>query len=132
MRNSLSNVRQTRSQTRAQQANANLAPGNDDEKASSKVSDDSFVPSIVDRNGGELFDCAGCDRPNNSERYMVQCDNCDHWYHLTCAGVKVATVGSNNFVCAVCTSAKSRRARSQASGISSTSSARQSKVEREL
>lgn len=96
-----SNVRQTRSRTRVQQENADLNPGNDD-KMSSKSSEDSFIPSMVDDNGGELHDCGGCNRPNNTERFMVQCRNCTRWYHFTCANVNTTIVRSSNFVCVVC------------------------------
>ncbi|XP_062707629.1 uncharacterized protein LOC134288027 [Aedes albopictus] len=48
--NSQANVRQTRSQTRIQQGNANLMPG-DDGKMSSHSSEGSFIQSIIDRDG---------------------------------------------------------------------------------
>lgn len=96
------NVRHTRSQTRAKQANANLNPGGDNSSSHSSVSEDFFITSMMDKDGGELRDCAGCDRPNNSERYMVQCENCNHWYHFTCANVNTATVRSASFVCVLC------------------------------
>ncbi|XP_062707720.1 uncharacterized protein LOC134288057 [Aedes albopictus] len=128
-----SNVRKTRSQVRAQQANAKPNP---DGNETSSSSEDSFIPSIIDTDGGELRGCAACERPNNSERYMVQCRNCSHWYHFTCANVNTATVRSSNYVCALCipsaVSVVLESAPSQLSGISSTSSARRTNVDREL
>lgn len=129
-----SNVRQTRSRTRVQQENADLNPGNDD-KMSSKSSESS-IPSMVDDNGGELHDCGGCNRPNNTERYMVQCRNCTRWYHFTCANVNTTIVRSSNFVCVVCMpreiSGPIEKTPSVISELSHKSSQSRARLEREL
>ncbi|XP_058817784.1 uncharacterized protein LOC131681093 [Topomyia yanbarensis] len=44
--------------------------------------------------------CAECDRPDWAED-MVQCDECQDWYHFTCAGVS-GTVSSRNWSCRIC------------------------------
>lgn len=128
------NVRQTRSQTRAQQANANPNVGGDD-RVSSHSSRNSFIPSMMDNDGGELRDCGGCNRPNNSEQYMVQCQKCSIWFHFSCANVSTTTVRTISFVCGKCMpggDSVPQPTPSVISGISSSSSIRRARLEREL
>ncbi|XP_055615068.1 ribosome-binding protein 1-like [Toxorhynchites rutilus septentrionalis] len=133
---SQANVRQTRPRTRAQQANAAPNTGIDDDQISNQSSEDSFIPSMVDSDRGELHDCAGCNRPNSSERYMVQSQKCIRWYHFSCANVNTTTVRSSCFVCVSCMrseiSGVLEPAASRISGITSTSSTRAARVAREL
>lgn len=114
-----------------EQANANLTPPGDDDR----TSEDSFIPSMVDEAGGELRGCGHCNRPNNSELYMVQCQKCSLWYHFSCANVSSATVRTVNFVCGKCCTSEGivpPSVPSVISGISSSSSARRARIEREL
>nr|XP_019561677.2 coiled-coil domain-containing protein 158-like [Aedes albopictus] len=132
-----SNVRQTRSRTRAiQQENADPTPPGDEDGMSQQSSEDLFVPSMIDSDGGELRGCVGCDRPNNSEKYMVQCQKCSLWYHFSCANVSTTTVRTTKFVCTKCVpggdSLVPEQTPSIMSGISSSSSARRTRIDREL
>lgn len=114
------------------QVNDNLNPY-DADMTSHQSSDESFIPSMLDSDGGELRDCRECDRPNNSERYMVQCQNCSRWYHFSCANVDTATVRSTSFVCKQCAPGGGLNASEPSpSSISSSSSTRRARVELEL
>ncbi|XP_058810950.1 uncharacterized protein LOC131675821 [Topomyia yanbarensis] len=44
--------------------------------------------------------CAVCNRPDWAEK-LVQCDNCDHWYHFTCAGV-TDSIQHRDWTCTSC------------------------------
>ena len=44
-----------------------------------------------------------CQQPEETGRDMVQCDDCDEWYHLDCLGLKPNYVDSlANFFCKSC------------------------------
>lgn len=128
------NTRQTRSQTRAaqqlqQQAGINLqsvyAAG---EPAARPAV---FEASTVDIEGGDDIDCGSCVRPNNAEMYMVQCGQCQIYYHFSCAGVTIDTVYLKPFVCKTC--AQLRPARNTPSVRSASSvSVRSSQISAEL
>ncbi|XP_053685846.1 uncharacterized protein LOC128735386 [Sabethes cyaneus] len=124
-----SHVRQTRSRTKAMQ-NTNLTL-DDADKVSSCSSESSFIPSMIDIDGGEGQECIRCNRPNNAERYMVQCSNCNGWCHFTCANVNTESARSSSFVCG-CVTNVAGRVPSVISGISETSSVRKARVERDL
>ncbi|XP_058826161.1 uncharacterized protein LOC131686058 [Topomyia yanbarensis] len=125
----MSNVRQTRSMAKA--AKTNLEKVDINERGEGRY-DPSFVPSMVDDVEGEVFDCAYCDRPNTAEWYMVQCKECEHWYHFSCAKVSTTSVNKAAFSCVLCVPRISVPAiRSDTSRITS-SSARKARIDREL
>ncbi|XP_058814890.1 histone-lysine N-methyltransferase 2C-like [Topomyia yanbarensis] len=126
-------VRQTRSVTKAmaKAAKHNLA----NRKLSHEGSvlyDASFKATVIDTEHGNEHDCASCDRSNNAEWYMVQCKDCDRWYHFTCAKVDTATVQTTTFSCILCVPRIAIPALSSVMGQSSRSSARKARIDREL
>ncbi|XP_062557642.1 CXXC-type zinc finger protein 1-like [Armigeres subalbatus] len=48
------------------------------------------------------YDCGACDRPNSAEAKMVECESCETWFHLSCAGVSPG-VEKRSWICANCT-----------------------------
>lgn len=73
-----SNVRQTRAQTAAAAAAEQAAQANlETLEGEHDVARDGSEPLMID---GDTFDCAGCDRPNKAEHYMVQCGQCECHY----------------------------------------------------
>lgn len=44
--------------------------------------------------------CANCDGPNSAD-YIVQCDRCYAWWHMTCAGV-TDSVEDRSWSCSKC------------------------------
>lgn len=64
---------------------------------------------------------------------MVQCQNCNRWYHFPCVNVAAATVRSTSFVCKQCAPGYGLTASDPSpSLISSSSSTRRAIVELEL
>lgn len=128
-------VRQTRSRTKTTQDAVGNQSGDgacamiDDPNT---TPDDSFVPSVIDLEHGNEFECADCDRPNNAELYMVQCGGCKRWYHFSCAKVDPITVRSKDFSCAQCSSKVSPPPASSTAGRSSVSSSRRAQIARDL
>lgn len=126
-------VRQTRSMTRAaaEKAKSNLQ-SNRVVCGTEKTHDTPFEATFIDAEAGEEYDCAGCKRTNNAELYMVQCKDCDRWYHFSCGKVTTATVHATSFSCTHCVP---RILTSQPHSFvsrSSGSSARKAQIEREL
>ncbi|XP_058826961.1 uncharacterized protein LOC131686947 [Topomyia yanbarensis] len=51
--------------------------------------------------GGVASSCANCDRPDSADNF-VQCDKCDAWWHMSCAGVSESVEG-RPWSCRKCT-----------------------------
>ncbi|KAL9699003.1 hypothetical protein quinque_002444 [Culex quinquefasciatus] len=51
--------------------------------------------------------CPYCGLPDEADREMVQCDQCDVWYHFRCAGVTRA-VKHQPWFCGPCQSGRNR------------------------
>lgn len=122
-------VRQTRSMTRAaaekvkSNLQANAVRGNENS---------SFEATLIDSVGGDDYDCVGCDRPNNAELYMVQCKDCNRWYHFSCGKVTTATVHAAVFSCELCVQRVPVPPSGSCTGQSSRSSGRRAQISREL
>ncbi|XP_065078771.1 uncharacterized protein LOC135701764 [Ochlerotatus camptorhynchus] len=127
-------VRQTRSKTKAaKQSNLFGEEHLSTSEHDLDLTEDGFMPSMIDLEHGQDLNCAVCDQPNNAELYMVQCGGCKRWNHFSCARVDTNTVHSKEFCCAECSSKRvpERSARS-GSGRSSATSGRRSHIDREI
>ncbi|EAT44936.1 AAEL003745-PA [Aedes aegypti] len=65
-------------------------------------------------------DCGGCDQPNDADSQMVQCDACQVWYHLKCAG-ETPGVENRPFKCRTCQPPVRKQTRKQPRSQKSTS-----------
>nr|XP_029710986.1 uncharacterized protein LOC115256476 [Aedes albopictus] len=131
--NRTSAVRQTRSRTRAvAEDTPNLQNDEQRENASVKSSEGNFEASLIDEERADERECGACDRPNKAEWFMVQCGDCEKWYHFSCAGVTHKTVHSKSFTCAVCETRTSIPPPTSMSVRTSTSSSRRARLAREL
>ncbi|XP_055644997.1 uncharacterized protein LOC129780594 [Toxorhynchites rutilus septentrionalis] len=127
-----SNVRQTRSQARAlRERQANLHIGSDQALLRDPAKDNTRVKLSSDNERAEAFDCAGCQRPNNSEP-MVRCRDCQCYWHYSCANVNSTTVHMEPFVCATCIQPIRFAPIRPSSSALSTHSVRQTRISREL
>ena len=43
-----------------------------------------------------------CRQPYDKRRTMLQCESCEEWFHLACAGLTVIPSAADSFVCAAC------------------------------
>nr|XP_029710237.1 uncharacterized protein LOC115256123 [Aedes albopictus] len=85
----------------------------------------SIVRELSEEEAATEASCPGCNRPDIAERYMVQCDMCERWYHFSCAKVDEA-IKDRSFSCCKCVAvlnqdAKTDSLRSSQSGRSSSS-----------
>ncbi|XP_058122612.1 uncharacterized protein LOC131293502 [Anopheles ziemanni] len=60
---------------------------------------------FVDNKNGN---CRLCDKPDPSDSHMVQCDECDRWFHLTCAKLTKLPTAEEEFMCIKCSADRAK------------------------
>ncbi|XP_062703497.1 uncharacterized protein LOC134285955 [Aedes albopictus] len=79
------------------------------------------IRQLTDEESSVAARCPSCDRPDVADRWMVQCDLCQRWFHFSCARVD-ESVRDRSFACGTC--ALQHGLESTRSTTSSTNSAR--------
>ena len=49
--------------------------------------DDGIEESNVGENRSQTWICPGCNHPDDGSA-MICCDQCNHWYHFRCVGIR--------------------------------------------
>ncbi|XP_055623638.1 uncharacterized protein LOC129767049 [Toxorhynchites rutilus septentrionalis] len=48
------------------------------------------------------YNCPLCTRPDHDEKEMVYCEDCQRWFHFSCAGVEASVKDDENWRCSAC------------------------------
>ncbi|XP_062702635.1 uncharacterized protein LOC134285592 [Aedes albopictus] len=81
----------------------------------------SVVRQLTEEESSAAGCCPLCDRPDVADKWMVQCELCEKWFHFSCAKVN-SSVKDRSFACTTC--ALPPGPESVRTGASSTSSTR--------
>ncbi|XP_065094703.1 uncharacterized protein LOC135715317, partial [Ochlerotatus camptorhynchus] len=89
----------------------------------------SVVRMLSEEESAVFGQCPACNQPDVADKWMVQCDSCEQWYHFICAKVD-ESIKDRSFSCTKC--APRPAPLSSKSSRSTSSSARLARQELEL
>lgn len=61
----------------------------------------SVIRQLTEEESSTVGCCPSCDRPDVADKWMVQCELCERWFHFSCAKVN-ESIKDRSFACTTC------------------------------